>query len=267
MNISPGDIERVVREVLAEFGAAPMVKNQKREEGREKSDEGREKKDQQGLAASAASASDGDLVITSRVVSISDLLGRLDSVRRVIVSRRAIVTPAVRDELLRRGIALVHADSEDSGRPPVCLAMIASGTDFDAAPLAAALEREGVRVERSESDCLLAAVDELAVEIAGPNTLGVLLTAHAAAGLCLANRTAGVRAIGGADAAEAGRAAAAVGANLLVADPRAGTLFPVETDGRGVLPRRDPPLPGGVPRAVDVSGTKLMDGLKCELPT
>ncbi len=218
MNISSNDIERVVREVLAELGTAPIGKNQKREEGREK-------RDQQGLAALAASASDSDLVVDSRVVSISDLLGRLDSVRRVIVSRRAIVTPALRDELLRRGIALVHADPEDNSRPPVCLTMIASGTDFDAAPLAAALEREGVRVRRSESDCLLAAVDELAKEIAGPNTLGVLLTAHAAAGLCLANRTSGVRAIGAADAAEAGRAAAAVGANLLVADPRAGSYF------------------------------------------
>ena len=47
---------------------------------------------------------------------MNEVAGRLDSVRRLVVSREAIVTPAVRDELLRRGIALEYADSAQ-GKP------------------------------------------------------------------------------------------------------------------------------------------------------
>ena len=81
------------------------------------------------------------------------------------------------------------------------------------------------RAERSESDCLIAAVDKLTKEVSTPDTLGVLLTSHTAAGLCLANRLAGVRAIIGTNAAETSRSAAAVGANVLVADPTSGGFF------------------------------------------
>ena len=89
----------------------------------------------------------------------------------------------------------------------------------------AGLAREGLTVESSASDCIIAATDQLASETAQPNTLGVLLTRHTAAGLCLANRLPGVRAVAGADAPAVATAAAAVGANVLVADPDAGTFF------------------------------------------
>ncbi len=211
------DIDLVVREVLAELGAAPeenvgQVANLSHSPP-------------PGPQSRGVDSHDGELVLTSRVVSIDELSGRLDSVRRVVVSRRAVVTPAVRDELLRRGIALEYVDPSDSRKEAVRLAMITLGTDFDPAPLAAALDREGFSVERSDSDCLIAAVDELAKETSRSDTLGVLLTPHTAAGLCLANRLPGVRAIGGFCAPEVARAAAAVGANLLVADPRAGSFF------------------------------------------
>jgi hypothetical protein len=87
------------------------------------------------------------------------------------------------------------------------------------------LAREGFRVKPLSSDCLIAANDELAAEILQPNTLGVLLSRHAAAALCLANRLRGVRAVGGIDAPAVAAASAAVGANLLVADPRVGNFF------------------------------------------
>lgn len=218
MNITTNDIERVVRDVLAEIGGdgkcpvtavagestAPPPRPQSRD---------------------VDSQHEGDLVLTARVVSINELHGRLDSVRRVVVRRRAIVTPAVRDELLRRGIALEYSDSDEDAKPAVRLALIVAATEFDPAALAAALDRDGFRVDRSESDCLIAAVDELAGEVSRPDTLGVLLTSHTAAGLCLANRLAGVRAIIGTNTAETTRSAAAVGANMLVVNPAAGGFF------------------------------------------
>jgi hypothetical protein len=170
----------------------------------------------------------GDLPVGVRVVALAEITGRLDGVKRLVVRRDAVVTPAVRDELLRRGIALARADSV--GPPPaaVRLAVVASGTDFDPAALIAALGREGMRVEQSASDCLIAAVDRLASEVVMPGTLGLLLTVHVAAGLCVANRLRGVRAIAGPNAAAVAAAADAVGANLLVADPRGVAFFPLK---------------------------------------
>jgi hypothetical protein len=221
MSPSTIDIERVVREVLAELRAAPEPPAAKR----------------QGLPASVSGQAASEpqpiiptdqpftLTVAARVVTMNDVAGQLDSIRRLVVSRDAIVTPAVRDDLLRRGIALEFAKSPGGAPATVHLALMTAGTDFDLTTLIAALAREGFRVTQSASDCLIAAGDQLAVEITQPDTLGVLLSHHAAAGLCLANRLPGVRAIGGIDAPAVAAASAALGANLLVVDPRAGTFF------------------------------------------
>jgi hypothetical protein len=202
MNKPTKDVERVVREVLAELGAARVG--------------GARGEAENGKSGRA----DADMVLSCRVVTMADVAGRLESVRRLVISRKAVVTPAVRDELRNRGIALARADSAGGHSAAATrLVVVVSRTDFDAAALNAALAREGFDVERSTSDCLIAAVDQLAGELAKPGTLGVLLTADAAAGLCLANRLRGVRAVAGASAADA------VGANLLVADPKASTFF------------------------------------------
>ena len=178
----------------------------------------------------------------------------------MVVSREAIVTPAVRDELLRRGIALEQADSLKDRPASVRLALMTAGTDFDPTSLVAALAREGFQVEPSASDCLIAAVDALAAEVAKPDTLGVLVTPHAAAGLCLANRLSGVRAVAGVDAPAVAAASAAVGANLLVVDPRAGTFLPIETSHHGIRPRRSSPLPGRLPQAIGVGARTMRIG-------
>jgi hypothetical protein len=236
MSQSSIEIERVVREVLAELAAA-------RAEG------GGRRAEQEGRNGNRAIASKSevrspksevrtspltphpsplppDLIVSARVVTMNDILGRLDSVRRVVVLREAIVTPAVRDELLRRGIPLEFAADAGNCRPAaVRLSLVASGTEFDPTALAAALKREGFCAECSASDCLIAATDQLAAEVSKPDTLGVLLSRHVAVGLCLANRLAGVRAIAGGDASGVAASAAAIGANLLVADPQAGSFF------------------------------------------
>jgi hypothetical protein len=227
------DVERIVSEVLAQLSRAPSPA--KGAGGREKGEKGN-----QGLVASATSKSpcaastapesapqdSNTLVLNSRIITMNEVLGRLDAVRRVVVSRDAIVTPAVRDELLRRGIVLELADASTAHQSAVVrLALIATGTDFDSTALSAALAREGFLVEPSTSDCLIAAADQLAAEAAKPDTLCVLLTSHVAAALCLANRLRGVRAIRCTDPLAVAKTSAAVGANLLVADPREGGFF------------------------------------------
>ena len=90
------------------------------------------------------------------------------------------------------------------------LVLIAAGKAFDFPPLADALGRWGRRQQQS-MDCLIAATDLLAAEVVKPDTLGVLVTPHWAAALCLANRRPGIRAALGLDVPAAAAATAAVG--------------------------------------------------------
>jgi hypothetical protein len=223
VSISAIEIERVVREVLAELVAAPTHGGQTRPETPAKVE-----KPMVPPPAVVASVVPGDLVIGSRVVTMDDILGRLDSVRRVLVPRGAVVTPAVRDELLRRGIALECEKSSSAQLAATRLLLITTGTDFDPDALLAALGREGFKLEHTALDCLIASADQLAAEVAKGDALGVLLTRHTAAALCLANRQRGVRAVTGCDAPAVATASAAVGANVLVADPLAGTFFQIK---------------------------------------
>lgn len=166
------------------------------------------------------------LALAVRVVTMNDMLGRLDGIKRVVVSRGTIVTPAVVDELLRRGITLEFAESaKKRGTTPTRLAIVVARSEFDPAPLAAALAREGFTVEPLASDCLIAATEQLVEAIRTPDTLAVLLSRHTAAGVCLANRVPGVRAISGVDAPSVAAASAAVGANLLTINPHAVNFF------------------------------------------
>jgi hypothetical protein len=238
MNQASIDIELVVREVLAQLAAAPTGSASKsaalqavRNERPATAVAGGGGDGPSGLQSRGVGKSGENnaaaltLTVTARVVTMNEVASRLDSIRRLVVSPDAVVTPAVRDELLRRGIALEQADSLKDRSAVVRLALMTARTDFDPAALVAALGREGFRVERSASDCLIAAVDTFAGELSKPDALGVLITPHAAAGVCLANRLPGVRAVTGIDAPAVAAASAAVGANLLVADPGAGSFF------------------------------------------
>jgi hypothetical protein len=52
-----------------------------------------------------------ELSLTERVVTLRSVEGRLAGVRRLVVARRAVVTPAVKDELKQRKIELVRHGS------------------------------------------------------------------------------------------------------------------------------------------------------------
>lgn len=232
MNLSAIDIERVVREVLAEMGLALSASA-----SAETPQESPTAAPPAGTSVVQACATKPEtpepqpqdpheLAIAARIVTMADLSGRLNSVRRVVVAREALVTPAVRDELRRRGIALEFATaSEGHASASRRVVLVTTGSHFDPTSLVAGLAREGLSVEHVALTCLIAATDQLAAETAKADTLCVLLTRHTAAGLCLANRLRGVRAITGIDAPAVAGAAAAVGANMLVADPQAGTFF------------------------------------------
>ncbi len=51
------------------------------------------------------------LTLEDRVVAMESIRGRLEGVSRVCVARRAVVTPAVKDELRERKVTLHYRES------------------------------------------------------------------------------------------------------------------------------------------------------------
>jgi hypothetical protein len=171
-----------------------------------------------------------ELVLASRLVTMSDLDGRLESIRRLVVPAGAIVTPAVRDELQRCNVALSHASRRtDKGASATTdglrlLAIVHAGA-CDAAALGPSLGSVPAAVEVSTDDCVIALSDRLAAVVREGRALGVVLTKYSAAALCVANRLPQVRAVSGSDPARLAGDVAGVGANVLVIDPQAVGMF------------------------------------------
>ena len=177
--------------------------------------------------------------VVSKLVTL-ETLPELTGIRTLEVPARAIVTPAVVDELRRHGVTLVYvksgttqpvANSENTaGETGVgaagtvtetLVAVVLSrftGTDG----LQKTVRQLGMDVIPYTGNCLIQATDDFSATLAGRGRLGVLVTDHPAAAICLMNRRRGLRAIQAtARGAEVvARDAAAVGANLLVVDPR-----------------------------------------------
>src|SRR5580658_9821251 len=95
---STEEIQRIVREVMAQLGAAPET----------------------AAAPSAApdtappatpAGREGDVHVDFRVVTLESIAGRLKGAKQLMVSSGALVTPAVHDELRRKGVALVRGSA------------------------------------------------------------------------------------------------------------------------------------------------------------
>lgn len=209
------DLEQMVRQVLADMGLrAEDLRADAPPGGASKPD------------PVSTPAGDGELEIGCRVVTMADVKGQLDGIVRLVVPRHAVVTPAVRDELRKRQIVLVDDPAaENPSTGGVRLMLLVPESGFDPAPLIGALEAQPIEMEVGKFDCLVAATDALAGDLARPDTLALLVTSNPAIAVCLANRHRGVRAVRGIEAGRSAVEAASVGANLLVLDPEATSLF------------------------------------------
>jgi hypothetical protein len=82
MNLTTEQFEQIVAEVVRRLGA--------------------------GSGAPVESARGRELVLSDRVVTLRSIEGKLEGVARIAVSPKAVVTPAVKDELKQRQIELVR---------------------------------------------------------------------------------------------------------------------------------------------------------------
>jgi len=82
MNTETLDIDRIVREIVSRLRAEMEMKP---------------------VAA---------LTMDARVITMSELEGKLDGVRQLVVRHRTIITPLVRDELREKKIEIVRGTTE-----------------------------------------------------------------------------------------------------------------------------------------------------------
>lgn len=165
---------------------------------------------------------EGQVTVDSRVVTMAELGNRLGSARTLVVRPGAVVTPSVRDHLRRERIQLVEAALETSESAPNAksvVPIVVNARSFETGPLADGLRRDGLHVDLQRCDCLIESTDRLA-GTAADRRVGVLLTRHQAAALCLANRHPGVRAVAADEPGALQAAVEAVGANVVVCNPR-----------------------------------------------
>jgi hypothetical protein len=216
--IAATEIERIVREVLAELTAASAPAP---------------KSPQPPATPTPATvptkpSNNHELTLASRLVTMNEVSGRLPGVRRLVVRKGTVITPAVKEELSKRNIQVIFGSpAADKSAGSLKLMIIAARTKIDPQPLAAALQNDGVEIELYSSKCVIEATDRLAGEVKKTNTLGLLLTPYEAESLCLANRLSGVRAISGKDANQVAADASAVGANVLVINPKKISPFAI----------------------------------------
>jgi hypothetical protein len=134
------EVERIVRTVLGELNAKAARSAKHAEATQEESER--------------------TLVLTSKVVSLAEVEGKLQDVTRPVVPRGAVFTPAARDELRKFAVAVASATGGVKTQQ-ARVVLVTAQTTFEPAHLATSLAGEGIAVERIADKELTSAVDTL----------------------------------------------------------------------------------------------------------
>lgn len=167
-----------------------------------------------------------DLVVAKRVITTADLPEHWNGIRSLRVPAGAIVTPAVRDELERRRVALRYLGPNEPS-------MAAARLRLEVVIHRQCVDENGIRsgglkelgLNVVHHECVIAACDAAARAARDDQRPAVVATCYAAAAVCLANRIPQIRAITAADPAELETASSMVGANVLILDPTRTGVF------------------------------------------
>jgi hypothetical protein len=169
----------------------------------------------QRLAAVTGSVTD-TLVVQDRLVTLATVEDRLQGIRRVQVDRRAVVTPAVMDELKSHRIELSRHAEQTVGGPAPTLFMAKTTTTN-----ARWTSDLPCAVSEVTGNTLEEIIANMRVQLPSSISLGAIVTAAPEQAVCLANRHAPLRAFHGLSVANVERAVATLAANVIVLE--AGT--------------------------------------------
>ena len=159
------------------------------------------------------------LVVETRLVTLATLDGQLAKVRHLVVPNRAVVTPAVKDELRDRDISLEYRCKKDvtNGRRRLVVGLCVSSPP---AVRAAVKLVESAAADPLQSSDLNEAIRAMAGCLADPKCVGAVITDQPWAAVCQANRSSHVRAAHARNRKDGEDAIQEVDANLLIVDPR-----------------------------------------------
>ncbi len=186
--LNPSEIERIVRQVVERLlrEGAPTT------------------------SPSAKGATAGHLRLETKLVTLASLEGKLGAETSVLsVPAKAVVTPAVRDELKTRGVELRRGDSPQTfpDTPQVVIATKRS------------VASSWQPAERNEKVGTLVQAVQRAAGWVKSDGVAVVLTEQPEVAACAANRHAGIRALAVREAGIWQAAAQQLGANLVVCHP------------------------------------------------
>lgn len=169
--------------------------------------------------------------------AISDKVVTLETLRKytnqteLVVTTRAIVTPAAKDELKKRKIRLVrqsesvansHNNNPHSGGKLLAANL---GADYQAKTLAQLTSAYGANLEQHALASLPQLVANHAASVTRDGTKAVWFTSQPAHAVCLANREAKVWAVHGTDEATVKAALSSIPVNVLVIDPQGKSQY------------------------------------------
>ena len=208
------DIEWIVREVVRRLREMEAESN-----GRARTSK---------TPSSKAQPTSGELTIEERLVTLETLHNRLQGINRLVVGPRAIVTPAVVDDLKDRGITLTRGDMPQAAsrnghapaknQPGVFLAT----TGVDRGELQRIVGAD-VTIDETESNDFASVLQKIAQHVERGMT-AVLVTNTPSAAVVAANRNANIRAAVGFNFPAVRRAVDEANANLLAIDPHGKTV-------------------------------------------
>lgn len=164
------------------------------------------------------------LEIAERVVTVSTLVGRVAGKRTIIVLPHAVVTPAARDFLRELGLT-IERQSQRVQQAQLGLRRVVGVAETSYEPAAMLAGLRGQEFEQVARVGLVGVVDEIVDRVARGGAVGLIFTDQADAVLCLANRSAGVRAVLARSAAAVRQARGTIAANLLVVEPKSKSVF------------------------------------------
>ncbi len=237
------DIEAIVREVIDRLGRG-SASNGSSPSQRDPSRHDPTRNDPSAVpGAVTPSVPAGGVTVDARVVT-AQLLGRQFAGQAVLRLRHdAIVTPAARDWLRERSVAVSTHNA--TPRPHARRSVVLAGDGrFELDPWLSREPLASCHTRILTNTSLPRAVAEITAHVARGDHLGILISDQPHAAVCLANRREGIRAVHAVTPAIARDAVAEVAANLLVVktSPETNDLFDafitplIIADSRGLAP-------------------------------
>lgn len=178
---------------------------------------------QQQIAPPAVREPRDELRLPERVVTLATLRDKLHNIQHVIVPAKAVVSPAVRDELKQRGIRLSFAEATAAAKPVISqrsLLAVNWASDYRTEILARLAASYDTTLEYQSTSNDAQQIQNQAVRVSQQQALAVWFTSEPAKLLCLANRQANIWAVEGTSPEGLKQTLRSVTANVLVIDPR-----------------------------------------------